>query len=316
MKGKSALSSWLLVILFIFEVIILIKVGVIIMFKKFKIKLVDIILYIVGSLIYAVSITVFISPNKISPGGFTGLATLINYLLDIPTGIVLFLLNIPILIIGFLKFGGAFMLKTALATILLSTSLTFTDSVISPILTEPILASVFGGLLMGLGISIILRRGATTGGVDIIAKLINKKYRHFTIGKIILLIDGVVIILSTIIHKNLEGALYSVVTIYSSSKIMDSMLYGADRGKLIYILTKNPKNICDDINNQIKRGVTILNAVGAYTGNSLFMLVCTVRVHEVAYVYNIIDKYDNSAFVIVTDVGEILGEGFKNRIGM
>ncbi len=279
--------------------------------KKIKKFLIDILIYIIGSFIYATAVTTLISANQISPGGFTGIATLFNYLFSLPSGITLFILNIPVLFLGFIKFGGLFIIKTSLATFTASFALTITDFTLPAFTIDKVLAAVFGGLLMGLGLSLIMLRGATTGGVDIIAKLINKKLRHLTVGRIILIIDAAVIILASIVYKNIESALYSVVSMYVSAFIMDTVLYGADKGKLIYIITSNPDEVCKDITTLLKRGITKLSAKGGYTDSERTLLLCTVRRYEVSGVYDVINKHDKNAFIVVSDVGEIIGEGFK-----
>ncbi|MBE6750108.1 MAG: YitT family protein [Ruminococcaceae bacterium] len=272
---------------------------------------IDILCYIIGSLIYSAAVSMFISPNEISPGGLTGIATVLNYLFTLPSGITLFLLNIPLILLGFFKLGGIFIVKTSIATIILSASLTLTDAILPVFQVDKILASVFGGIIMGLGLSIVMRRGASTGGIDIIAKIINKRFRHLTVGRLILIIDAFVIVIATIAYKNLESALYSIVALYASSIVLDTVLYGADKGKLIYIVTQFPQDVCNEINTVISRGVTIINAKGGYTGQDRALLLCTVRRYEVSAVYNIVDKYDRNAFIVLSDVGEIIGEGFK-----
>ena len=279
--------------------------------KAIKRMILDLFCYILGSLIYSSAVTLFISPNEFSPGGFTGIATLLNFWLKLPSGIFLLILNIPVLILGFIKFGGFFIAKTAIATLLASLSLTLTDLLLPSFEIDKILAAVFGGIMMGAGLSLILLRGATTGGIDIIAKLINKKARHLTVGKLILIFDSFVITLATIVYRNIESALYSVIAIYATSIIMDKILYGSDKGKLIYIVTDFWKEISGDINIILGRGVTLLNGKGAYTGNEKNVIFCSVRRHEVSSVYEIADKYDKNAFIVVGDVGEIIGEGFK-----
>lgn len=281
------------------------------MFKRLTESAKNIIWYFIGCLIFSLAVTLFVSPNEISPGGLTGISTALNYLFGLPTGITLFLLNVPILIIGFLKFGGYFIIKTAIATSILSFTLTITDSILSGFEIDKILAAVFGGILMGLGLSIVFRHGATTGGIDIIAKLINMKFRHLTVGRLILIMDGIVIGFAALVYGNIESVLYSVISMYSSSRVMDIVLYGADKGRLIYIITQNGKEICNDINNVLRRGVTVLSAKGGYTGKDRCLLLCTVRIHEVASVYSVVDKYDKNAFIVVSEAGEIIGEGFK-----
>lgn len=278
--------------------------------KKTKVA-VDILYYIIGSFIYSFAITAFISPNEISPGGFTGIATLVNFVAHIPTGVVLLALNIPVLAVGFIKLGGWFILKTAIATVIMSVSLDISERLFPQFAMDNILASLFGGILMGVGLSLVLLRGATTGGVDIIAKLINRRLRHISVGRLILIMDAAVILLAALVYKNVESALYSVVAMYASSRIMDTLLYGADKGKLMHIVTEQPDHICRAVNERLHRGITRIPATGGYTGECRTMLICTVRRHEAAAVHDIIHEYDPKAFIIVSDAGEIIGEGFK-----
>lgn len=278
--------------------------------KKVKI-LIDVLFFVVGSVVYSVAVNMFLAPSGISPGGFTGIATIINFLIKIPTGIVLFVFNIPVLILGYVKLGGRFVLKTTFVTMLVSFALDVSSRLLPPLKTDGILAAMFGGILMGLGLSLVLLRGATTGGIDIIAKLVNRRYRHLSVGKIILIADGVVIVLNAIVYKNAGSALYSIVAMYAATRMMDILLYGADKGKIIYIITKAPAEICHEINNIIGRGVTRLSVVGGYTGQPRTMLMCVVRIHEAAAVHDAVKRYDSEAFIVVSDAGEILGEGFK-----
>lgn len=280
--------------------------------KKTDFKyLIDAVYFVVGAAVYSVSVNMFLSPNGISPGGFTGVAAVINYVTKIPTGTMLFLFNIPILLLGYTKMGGRFIIKTSIVTALVSFGLDVSARILPPLKTDGILASMFGGIFMGIGLSLILLRGATTGGIDIIAKLINRKYRHLTVGKIILMADGVVIALNAIVYRNAESALYSIIAMYMGTRLMDVLLYGADKGKIIYIVTRKADQICREINHTVGRGVTRLSAVGGYTGEIRTMLMCTVRVHEVAAVHDAVKTHDNHAFIVVSDAGEIIGEGFK-----
>lgn len=281
------------------------------MFKKGLFPLIDFGYFIVGCFIYSAAVTMFISANEISPGGFTGIATVVNYLTSIPTGIIVFVLNIPIIIIGYIKMGSVFIIKTAAAIGIMSVSLDVADKIFKPIHTDNMLACLFGGILMGVGLSLVLLRGATTGGVDIIAKLINRKRRHISVGRLILAMDAVIICFAAFVYKNIESALYSVVAMYVSSKIMDTMLYGADKGKIIYAITAEPDAIGHDISERVHRGVTRISVTGGYTGEDRIMLMCTLRRHEVSTVHDIILEHDPKAFIVVGDVGEIIGEGFK-----
>ena len=266
--------------------------------------LIDLLFYIAGGMIYSVAVLLFLTENEISPGGLTGIATILNYLFSLPIGTVVFILNIPLLAAGFIKFGGVFIAKTAVATAVMSLTLDISGLFMPKMKIDPILAALFGGLLMGLGISLFMLRGATTGGTDIIAKLINCKFPHLTVGRLMLAADAAVVGLSALVYKNMESALYAVIAIYASSRVMDLILYGADRGKIIYVITDNAKELSDSIMSLINRGVTLLDVTGAYTGTKRQMLMCTVRRHEVAAVCRLATSCDKNAFIIVGEAGD------------
>ncbi len=278
---------------------------------KIKVFFADLLYFIIGSIIYSVGVICLLSPNKISPGGFTGVATVLNFLFSFPIGTVVFLLNIPLLVIGLWKFGKEFILKTALATAVVSVVLDIGEMILPKIEMDLILASVFGGSFMGLGISLVMLRGSTTGGVDIVAKLINSRYPYLSVGRIMLFVDALVVIFSSIVYKNIQSALYSIISLYASSKIMDLMLYGADKGKIIYIISDQTQDIVSDILNIVNRGVTIIDVVGGYNKVARKMIMCTVRRNEVHSVYKCVRNADNNAFVVVAEAGEIFGTGFK-----
>lgn len=274
----------------------------------------DLIVFIAGGLLYSVAVLMFLTQNEISPGGLTGIASVLNYLFDLPIGVMVFIMNIPLLIMAFIRFGGVFIVKTTIATAVISTILEVSGRFVPDFKIEPILAAVFGGLLMGFALSLYLIRGSTTGGVDIISKLINSKFPHITVGRIMLFADAIVVASAAIVYKNLESALYSVVALYASSRVMDMMLYGSDNGKIIYIITEEYGTVSEKIMLLVGRGVTFLDVTGAYTGENRKMIMCTVRRNEVASVCKLVREKDKKAFVVVAEAGEILGEGFKPNI--
>ena len=278
---------------------------------KLKVLFLDFLFFLLGSIIYSVAVLTFLSPNKISPGGVTGVATVINYLFSLPIGVTVFLINIPIVVLGLIKFGKVFIIKTAVATAVVSAMLDLCEVFLPKLHIDLILASVFGGSLMGLGISIIMLRGSTTGGVDIIAKIINKRFPYLSVGRIMLFVDAFVVMLAAVAYKNVQTALYSVISLYAASKIMDLLLYGADKGKIVYIISDKTQDIVYDILTNIKRGVTVIDVEGGYNGEKRKMIMCTVRRNEVHEVCKSVLNRDNKAFVVVAEAGEILGEGFK-----
>lgn len=278
---------------------------------KVKAFLGDFLFFIFGSIVYSIGVLTFLSSNEISPGGVTGIAIVLNYLFSLPIGLTVFLINIPLLIIGFFKFGKVFILKTAVATACISAVIDVFEFFLPSLKIDLILASVFGGSFMGLGISMIMLRGSTTGGVDIIAKLINERLPYLSVGKIMLFIDAVIIALTAIVYKNAQSALYSIVTLYASAKVMDLMLYGADKGKIVYIISEHIQDIVYDILHVINRGVTIIDVTGGYKQEKKQMIMCTVRRNEVHTVFKSVRNHDNKAFIVVGEAGEIHGNGFR-----
>lgn len=278
---------------------------------KAKAIITDFLYYIVGSSAYSIAVIMFLSANEISPGGLTGIATVLNHLFSLPIGTVVFILNIPVLTLGLFKFGKYFILKTALATIFVSVLLDIFEIFLPQTKIDLILASVFGGLLMGFGISLIMLRGGTTGGVDIIAKFINRRFSHISMGRIMLTIDAGVVALSALVYKNIQSALYSVVALYASTRIMDLLLYGADRGKIVYVISDKPQDIVSDIMTVVRRGVTVINVTGGFSGENKKMIMCTVRMNEVSSVVKNVRKHDDNAFIVIGEAGEIIGNGFK-----
>ncbi len=281
--------------------------------KKNSVKklAIDFIYYIVGSIIYAIAIPMFIAPAHISPGGFTGIALILNFLLQVPTGMTMLILNIPLIIVSLKKFGVHFIARTAVVTVMVSLLLDISEKYIIAFDGDIILCALFGGILIGLGLGIIILRGATTGGVDIIGKFVNSKYPHISIGRVILVGDAVVVAVSALCYRDFSGALYSGVSMFITSVVLDRVLYGADRGKLVYIITDNAKPICDRILNEVSRGVTKLKANGAYTDKEKEILMCAVRRQEVALIHTLVKSADQNAFIVVCEAGEILGTGFK-----
>ena len=273
----------------------------------------DAALFIIGGAIYAVAVILFLSGNEISPGGLTGISTMLNYLYGLPVGTVVFILNIPILVIGFIKFGGIFIVKTAVSTVVISITLDIAEELLPELKINPVLAAVFGGLLMGLSISMFMLRGSTTGGVDIIAMLINRRFPHLTVGRLMLASDAFIVAFSALVYKNIESALYSVIALYASSRIMDVMLLGADKGKIVYIVAENSSCVAEKIMSIVRRGITVIDVTGAYTGRKLKMLMCTVRRNEVSAVCKTARENDKGAFIVVAEAGDILGEGFKRE---
>lgn len=278
---------------------------------KIRRFLTDTLTYVFGGALYSVAVNCFLSENHILNGGFTGLATAINYLFGLPIGTVIFLLNIPLFIIAFKKLGVRFVISSFFATAIMS-ALIDAGAFLPVYRGDLLLASVFGGALSGMGLGIIFINGATTGGTDIIAKLVCMKYPHISLGKIIFLIDLVIIILGGLVYRNIESPLYAAVVIFVSTQTVDYIIFGVHRSSLILIVTDKGDEMRSMIVNEINRGVTVLKGNGGYTNAEKDILICACYDNQTGKFIKKIKSFDEKAFLIITNAKEILGEGFKN----
>jgi len=265
----------------------------------------------IGAIITAFSIVVFLAPNKLAAGGVSGIATVLHFVLGYPIGVLSLVLNIPLFTLGIMSQGKSFGIKSMYSTVMLSL---FIDifSFIKPVTNDLLLASLFGGLLSGLGLGLVFVAGATTGGSDIIATLLQKIFRHMSLGRLLLFTDLSVIAFATIMFKNLQTGLYSVIALYASSYMIDTLLEGVGYAKTVFIVSDNYAQIADSISAELKRGVTGIHGLGMYSGKDKTILMCTMKRNEIPKLKDVVRKNDEKAFVILADVREVLGEGFKN----
>jgi len=282
--------------------------------KKVFDIIIDYLFYILGGICYAVSVDMFSTPNHISLGGLTGISTLLNYLFNLPVGIMIFVMNIPLYILSFKILGAKFLARTVVATASTSIFIDILKKWIPTYTNDPLLAAIFCGVTCGIALSLVFMRGATTGGTDIIAKLVHKFRPNFSLGKVLLLCDVVVILISGIVYKNLESMLYASITIFVVSKTVDFIIYGSAGGKLLLIVTSKTDEMTDAITQRLERGATILPAKGGYTKENKNMILCAVRSHEIANINKIVKDIDPHAFTMITNASEIVGEGFQSEI--
>ena len=265
-----------------------------------------------ASAIYAVGFNWFYVPNDIAFGGITGVGQIINAILPwAPIGTVVIILNIPLFILGWLLLGGHLLLSSLYA---MAVSSVFIDIVNSIWTFEPMdsmLACVFGGVLMGASLGMVFQQGATTGGTDLIARLLKLKITWLPMGKLLIATDMVVIVASAIAFGSVYSALYGVVALYIAGIVMDRMLYGLDSAKVAYIISDRFKEIADTLVNDLDRGVTILQGQGAYSGAEKKVLMCAFKQRQIVSIKKMVKELDPSAFIIVCDAHEVLGDGFR-----
>ena len=244
--------------------------------KKVKSLLMDAVFFLAGSFLFAVSIDTFTAPNQIAAGGLTGVATILNHMFGIPIGTANILMNVPLLIWAYVEMGYQIIIKTVVATIVSSAMIDVMVPYLPQYQGEPLITIVFGGCLAGLGLALILMRGGTTGGTELAANLLSLHIHGFSLGKFIMVIDLVIVLASAVVYQEYESPLYAILVIYITSKVIDAVLYGTDRGtgKVMFIISPKNKEIARRIMDDLERGVTELRSRGAYSGQEGTVLMC------------------------------------------
>lgn len=267
-----------------------------------------------ASIAYAAGIGLFLDPNNLAPGGITGISILINRFVPIETGTLILLLNIPIFILGIWWFGLRFFISTLYATVLVSF---FTNvwSYFLPPTQDKLLAAITGAVLVGGSVGIIFKHNATTGGIDVIIKILRTKYRHLKTGTLYLVTDAIVVAVSGFVFQNLETALYAGICVVTTSAVMDLVLYGKDEAKMFFIISNEPERLGRSLMEELGVGVTYLDGKGAYSRSEKQIILCVVKKHQAAKLEEAIKEIDKNAFTIVSNASEIFGEGFKNITG-
>ena len=265
----------------------------------------------VASVIYAIAISMFLNPNDIAPGGITGVAILINRFTKIPVGTLNLILNIPIVLLGLWKFGFRFIISTLYALGLIAV-LTNKFASYGAITNDLLIASVLGGCLVAIALAMIFKAGATSGGTDIIIKILRLKWKHIKTNVFFLILDSMVILASWIVFRDMTVAFYGGVAVVISSKVMDYWLYGSDEAKLIYIISTQPEKIKQRIMDELEITATVIQAKGAYSGDEREVLMTVMRKQMAPRAEEIVKEEDKHAFMIVSSASEIFGEGYKD----
>ncbi len=264
-----------------------------------------------ASLLYAAAIALFLDPNQLAPGGVSGIAIIVNRLSGLPTGTLILLMNVPLLALGMWKLGWKFVLSTLVAVI---ASSVFTDLLApyGPLTTDPLLAACAGGALLSLGMGLLFKMGATSGGTDILIRVIKLKYKHLKTGSLFLATDCCVIAASALVFGDIDLALYAAIATIVSSFCLDLVLYGRDEAKLVYLITDHEKAIADRLMQELEIGVTYLQGQGAYTRDNKKVILCAMQKRLLPRIQEIAMEEDPFVFLIVTSASEIFGEGFKD----
>lgn len=276
-----------------------------------KQKFIDVLFIILGSIIFAFGVNYFIIANNLAEGGFTGIALIFHYLWDLPVGAFFIISNIPLFIISWHLWNLESLLKTMIGVGASSLAITLTATYQLPV-DDLLLAALYGGVCTGTGIGLVLRYGGTTGGADIIGRLF-KHYFGTSLGKFYLVFDFLVLLTVALIF-GLKISLYSLVTTFVFSKMVDFILEGIDSARSLMIISAHSLKIAEAIGEEIERGSTMIEGKGSYTNEKREILFCVVSKWQIFKVKKLIYSIDPQAFIIVSDVFEALGEGFKEKI--
>ena len=282
------------------------------MTKKF-IK--DVFYDIIGCFGVAVGLYCFAEKVDIAPGGLSGIAIMIKYLTGLPVGFLTLLMNVPLLVIAYKFMGKEFTVKT-LRTVLINTILI--DAIVTPFFPQyagdRLLGSLFAGVTIGAGLGFVFMHGSSTAGTDILGYLVERKYPHIPIGKALMLVDIVILAFSTLVFRNIESGLYGTVALFTQTIMINRLVYGAEKGRNLFIISQKSEEIARRILAERSRGATFLSATGAYSKKPTSVLMCVVRVWEYHYIKEIVYEEDPLAFVIATQAEHIIGEGFTRSI--
>jgi len=265
-----------------------------------------------SSAIYAVGFNWCYKPNSIAFGGLTGLAQVVNHLLPwAPIGVLVILMNIPLFLLGWRLLGGHLLVSSLYAMAASSIFIDLLDQVYTFSPMEPLLGCIFGGVLLGLSLGIVFLQGATTGGTDLIARLLKLRMAWLPMGRLVMIIDLVSVLTAAVVFRSLSSALYGLVAIYITGIVMDQVLYGLDNAKVAYIISDSYQEISQAIVKSLDRGVTILHGEGAYSGAAKRVLMCAFKQRQIVAIKRMVKELDPTAFIIVCEAHEVLGDGFR-----
>lgn len=271
----------------------------------------------VGAAMYAIALTWFLDPNQLAPGGVSGIAIILKEIFPMLPGLgtLILIFNIPILILGVWKFGVKFTISTIYTVVISSIMMDVMPGLtgIDAITRDPMLAAVIGGALHGISAGVLFRLETTTGGTDVIIKIIRQKIPHLKTGQLYIITDLIILAASALAFRNIEVALYAAVTIYITSMIMDKALYNGDQQTMVYIVSAKREILADRMLKELDLGVTMLQAVGAYENTPTEVIMCVMRKSTLVKVRNLLKEVDPDAFMIVGTANEVFGEGFKDH---
>ncbi len=267
---------------------------------------------IIGAIIMALGTSQFLLPNQLSSGGFAGIATIIYYFLHIPMGTTILAFNIPLFIMAVYKLGKNFFVKSLIGTTTFSFFIDIFDK-LNPLTDDRFLACIYGGIIIGLGTAIILKANSSTGGSDLVSFIARSYKPSLRVGKIIIIIDTIIVILNMIFFKEIEIGLYSAIAIYLMGKMIDIIFEGIYFTKLLIIISNKNEEIAKEIGSKIQRGATGLYGKGMYSQKDKLILICAASRGDIARIKDIARQIDKNSFIIIANAREVVGNGFKTN---
>lgn len=266
---------------------------------------------VVGCLIGGAAYPMFLEPCNIAPGGLSGVAMILNSFTGWPVGITSLVLNIPLFIVGYNSMGRMFAFRSLVATVLFSLAIDGLKLIGTPALTmDPMLGTIFGGVLLGVGLGLILRGGATTGGSDMAARVVHRYLPFLSVGMFVFMIDCLVVVAAAFCF-DVMSALYALICIFLCGKVIDAVMLGLSKNKACFVMTEKWEQVNARVLKEMDRGVTLIEARGGYTGSERPMVLCVLPPQEVARLKSIVREEDERAFMFITEAHEALGEGFS-----
>ena len=266
-----------------------------------------------GVILYAIGFQFFMYPNSIVAGGVVGIAMIINRLTDLPVGMLTIIMNIPLFLIAWRHFGLDFLIGSLVGMGLSSIAVDLLATTSFAATADPLLGSIIGGVIKGFGLGLIYYVGATTGGVDIVAKFLRQRFAQINFGTIVLIMDVTIILAYAIILEKYDSAMYSMIGMFVVSKVIDLVLYGIDNSNICYIISENSEELIREIiSGHVRRGVTILEGEGAYSHRKKNIIMCVIKRTQIGEIRNLVRSIDENAFFIVVDAKNVFGNGFEN----
>ena len=272
------------------------------------------ILIVLGAYLISLSINMFLLPHKMTTGGASGIATIIYYLSNIPMGITILAINLPLFVIAIVKLGKKFVIKTIFSTVLLSVFLELFkyDQVVQTTQIDLLMSCIFGGIISGIGLSLTFKAGASSGGSDLLANIIYKLTKIQSLSKVLMGIEIVIISGVIICFKDINLGLYSIIALFISTKVIDVIFDGIYNTKVATIITKKGDQIVESILSELGRGATITNSIGAHSGEENTTITCVITRNQIASLKQTIRDNDNRAMMYITNANEAIGKGFKS----